>query len=259
MVGREHLFISDVHIGAFSPIKEEELARNLLTLIDYAIEHEALLYVLGDLFDYWMEFPKQNYIPNIGKEVLDKFEEYNRSVAKALFITGNHDNWTFGHFEDRGFDVERNYRVIELEGLKVLLMHGDGQFGKRDDFIRPFYHKVLRHPTFTKIFQKVFSPTLGLSFMKIFSNVTRKRNYRNPVPLNNHAESILNAKEIDLVLCGHDHIPRMETFSGGRYINSGPFFSDGTLVRYKNGAFELVKWHIETQEFVPFLSNSIEA
>ncbi len=259
MTEREHLFISDVHLGAFSPSEEKEVEHRLITLIDYAIRERAQFYILGDLFDYWMEYPHLNFVPALGEEVLDKFEEYNRTISPAIFITGNHDNWDFGHFRKKGFDVEPNYRIESINGKRVLLMHGDGQFGKRSDFIRPTYHRFLRNVSFTKIYQRLFPPPLGLSLMRKFSNLTRTRNYRNPIPLSNHAKEILASRDIDLVLCGHDHIPRVETFSRGQYINLGTFFNHGTLVRYKNDAFELVTWHKETQEFVPFLANSVEA
>ncbi len=259
MTEREHLFISDVHLGAFSPTKEEEVERRLIALIDYAMEQQAQLYILGDLFDYWMEYPQLSFVPSIGKRVLDKFEEYNKSISPAVYITGNHDNWNFGYFQKKGFDVETNYRIVTIEESEVLLMHGDGQFGKRSDFIRPTYHRFLRNASFTRLYQRLFPPSLGLNLMKKFSNLTRKRGYRNPIPLSKHAEDILVSKDIDLVICGHDHIPRVETFSDGRYINLGTFFNHGTMARYKNGAFDLVIWHKETKEFVPFLSNSVEA
>ncbi len=256
MPQQEHLFVSDVHLGAFSKKKETEVETRLIALIDYAIEKHAKIYVLGDLFDYWMEYPDSNFVPKIGTAVLDKFEEYNHAICPAIFVTGNHDNWTFGHFEDRGFDVEMKFRVITIGQSKVLIMHGDGEFGERNDFLRPAFHNILRNPSFIKNYQRVFPPKVGLGIMKNFSNLTRNRNHSNPKPLNNHAKSILNSDKIDMVLCGHDHIPRMETFIGGQYINLGTFFDHGTMVRYIDNEFQLVIWRDKTKEFVPYGSNN---
>lgn len=256
MSQKEHLFVSDVHLGAFSGKEETEIEDRLISLIDYAIKQKAHLYILGDLFDYWMEFPNSNFVPEIGKKVLDKFEEYNRLVKPAIFVTGNHDNWTFGHFEERGFDVESKFRILEIDGANILIMHGDGKFGKRKDFIRPSFHKLLRSPSFIKYYQKVFSPKIGVEIMKRFSNITRNRNHSNPTPLNNHSNIILSTNEIDVVLCGHDHIPRVETFSSGLYINLGTFFKHRSMVRYINNEFRLVIWNEKTTEFVPYSSNN---
>lgn len=259
MAEQEHLFISDVHLGAFSSKKEIEVEEKLITLIDYAIEQKAGLYILGDLFDFWMEYPDIKFIPDLGTAVLNKFEEYNRIVKPAIYVTGNHDNWTFGHFKDRGFDVEPKYRVIPVGKFNVLIMHGDGQVGERNDILRPAFHKLLRNPSFIHYYQKLFPPDVGIALMKNFSSITRKRNHSNPVPLNNHAASILTSDEVDILICGHDHIPREETFSGGRYINLGTFFKDNTLVRYINNEFQLVIWRADTKEFVPYDSNNSQS
>tara|TARA_R110000868_G_scaffold37111_9_gene131490 strand:+ start:24874 stop:25653 length:780 start_codon:yes stop_codon:yes gene_type:complete len=248
----EHLFISDVHLGAFSKEKETEIEARLISLINYAINKKAQFYILGDLFDYWMEYPNSKFIPKVGKAILDKFEEYNNTVSPAIYVTGNHDNWTFGHFKERGFDVETKYRILSIEGAKVLIMHGDGQIGKRKDFLRPAFHKILRHPSFIEYYQKIFPPKIGVGIMKKFSNLTRKRNHSNPEPLNNHAQTILKSSEIDFLFCGHDHIPRKETFNNGTYINLGTFFKHGTLVRYINNEFELVTWLDRTKDFVSY-------
>ncbi|GAB5409253.1 MAG: UDP-2,3-diacylglucosamine diphosphatase [Balneolaceae bacterium] len=250
MSEKEHLFISDVHLGAFSKEKEAEVEHRLIALINYAIERSASLYILGDLFDYWMEYPKSKFIPEVGKAVLDAFEEYNKTVFPAIYVTGNHDNWTFGHFMERGFEVETKFRIIKVGKSNVLIMHGDGQFGERNDFLRPAFHNVLRNPSFTNYYQKVFPPKIGVGIMKNFSNLTRKRNHSNPIPLNNHAKTILSSNEVDVVLCGHDHIPRTETFIDGTYINLGTFFEHGTLVRYINNQFQLVIWRDVTKDFV---------
>lgn len=256
MTPSQHLFISDVHLGAFSTDTERTIEETLISLIEYALEYKAQLYILGDLFDYWMEYPSRGFVPDLGHKVLDAFEEYNKtSGMSAVYVTGNHDNWTFGHFEDRGFDVEPNYREFELESHKVLIMHGDGQFGKRDDFIRPAFHRILRQRLFTSVFQRVFPPETGLGIMKSFSDITRKRNYENPKPLDDHARRILKSHDLEVVMCGHDHIPRVETFSDGTYINLGAFFKHFTLVRYINNSFNLVRWHREDKEFVPYVPN----
>lgn len=255
---KEHLFISDIHLGAFSGDQKEEIEERLIALIDHAISNQSKLYILGDLFDYWMEYPDRGFVPEISPAITVKLREYNSTVTPALFITGNHDNWTFGYFKELGFDVENEYRIIELGDKKILLLHGDGYFDKEGNFTRPLFHRMLRNKGFIKVYQKLLSPKPGLGLMKTFSDVTRKRNYLNPKPLSQHAERILKQMNLDLVLSGHDHIPRSETFSHGRYINLGTFFGHSTMVRYNESGLDLVIWHGKAREFVPFSDNSIQ-
>jgi len=249
---RPHIFISDVHLGSSSLRNEKDIIKDLLGLIEHCIQHNAALYVLGDLFDYWMEFPKKKFVPNISNTVLDAFERYNNTIQPALYITGNHDNWTFGHFEGRGFDVEQDFRVINIGSQNVLLMHGDGLYYGEETIKRPRMHRVLRNPTFISIYQKIFTPKHGLGLMKLFSSITRKREQRSDVRLNNNARSVLKSHNIDIMITGHDHIHRMETFGGGTYINLGAFYENRSIALYNNNGFNLVKWIASTKEFVSF-------
>ncbi len=249
---QSHIFISDVHLGSRSSQSEEKTERDLLSLIQYSIENKAALYILGDLLDYWMEYPHKNFVPPFADTVLDAFEEYNKAVQPAIFVTGNHDNWTFGHFKERGFDVEQEFRIITLGSQNILLMHGDGFYNGSPKLNRPFFHRILRNNSFISAYQKVFPPKYGLALMKIFSNFTRKRDIKDPVPLNKHAQTVLIRPEIDVVITGHDHIPRKETFKGGCYINLGTFFHDHSIAIYNNDTFNLVRWMASAKEFVPF-------
>ncbi|SMO74651.1 UDP-2,3-diacylglucosamine diphosphatase [Gracilimonas mengyeensis] len=251
----QHVFLSDVHLGAFSQATNQHIEDDLIALIHHCARHKIALYVLGDLFDYWMEYPDQNYVPSLGKNVLDAFEEYNKSVAPALYVTGNHDNWTFGHFKDRGFDVEPNFRLLELEDKRMLLMHGDGVASSRIDFPRAGFHKLLRSRYFVDVYQKVFPPQTGVKLMKWFSSMTRKRNYINPKPLNRQAEKMFNRHQLDYILSGHDHIPRKETFGSGEYINLGTFFNHRSLALYNNSGMQLVRWEAGSQKFTTFTGN----
>ncbi|MEP1150726.1 MAG: metallophosphoesterase [Balneola sp.] len=257
MTEQTSVFISDVHLGAFDKITEARIEQELIALIEYCCLHKIKIYILGDLFDYWMEYPKKKYVPTVGANVLKAFQKHNSECQPTTFITGNHDNWTFGYFETLGFDVESNYRIIKQNGFNTLLMHGDGRFGKSDDLLRPFFHGFLRSKYFVKLFQTVFPPIVGISVMKRFSGFSKVKDRRTPIPLNKHAKRILKEKDIDFIIMGHDHIPRVETFSAGTYINLGTFFHHQTVVLYNKGEYKLVRWSASDKEFVPFTEQSV--
>src|SRR5690554_1397105 len=252
MDSERHVFISDVHIGAFSEEENQRLENDLISLIHFCKEQQFSLYILGDLFDYWMEYPAKKFIPALGEKVLDAFEAYNKQVKKALFITGNHDNWTRGHFADRGFEVEENFRIQSINGKKFLLMHGDGIASDELNFPRKKTHRLLRNEYFVKLYQAVFPPSAGLKLMKWFSSQTRKKDIKDPVPLNKTAENLFEQLEIDYILCGHDHIPRQKKFSTGTFLNTGAFFKHRTVAIYNNETCSLVRWHSDSKKFLPF-------
>lgn len=250
---QEHLFISDAHIGAFDPETEQQLESDLLDLITYATERKAQIYILGDFFDYWMEFPGSNFVPKIGSKLLDAFESYNSTVTPVLYITGNHDNWTINHFNSRGFDVESNFRIIEVFKKKIFLMHGDGLLSSDNKLKRPLLHRILRNRLFLKLYRGILPKPLAIRFMQIFSNSSKMNERRDPNPLNQNAAEILNRRLADVVLTGHDHIPRLETFNSGLYINLGTFFNHRTLVRGIDGVLSLVQWNAQQQTFNEYL------
>ena len=70
----EQIFISDIHLGAFTQEINSKVEQDLIRLIRYCTEHGIKINILGDLFDYWMKFPEKNFVPALGSEVLKEFE-----------------------------------------------------------------------------------------------------------------------------------------------------------------------------------------
>ncbi|HYW33900.1 MAG TPA: metallophosphoesterase [Balneolaceae bacterium] len=243
------LFLSDVHLGAFSDAKDHQLEDNLIGLLDFAESRNYQIAILGDLFDYWIEYPGK--IPSLGKRTLRRFKKFNRH-STPLYITGNHDNWTLGHFSDLGFDVERNYRTLELGNKSVGLLHGDATGPGLDQLQRPFFHRLIRNEIFLKIYRRLLSPEMGLWVMKKFSTFTRSWDEEglDPRELDHWADMILRNSPVNYLLCGHDHVQRIRNFESGKYINTGAFHHNGSLARYNNGDFSLVQWNSKTGELI---------
>lgn len=246
-----HIFLSDVHLGAFSDEQNRHLEDELIRLVDYCESNRIQIHILGDFFDYWMEFP--SYIPDLGRNVLNRFEKYNRVMGnKTTYITGNHDYWTVSHLDERGFRVEHEYSELELDQKKIFLCHGDGLTDERFQLPRPLLHRFLRHPKFITFYKTVLTGKTGVEWMKKFSSITRDEEDIDPERLNRWAEFMLETFTYDLVVSGHDHVPRKETFSAGTYLNTGAFHNFKTVLKYTKGAFQLVTWVDSTQEFKPF-------
>ncbi len=245
----DYIFISDVHLGAFDDEKNRRIEKDLIGLIDFCDEKNITPVLLGDIFDYWMEFPF--IIPDIGTALLNRFRKFNRNRQPVIYITGNHDNWTNGYFKNSGFDVEHEYRLLNFENKKILLLHGDGLSDRKFQLPRPAFHRIIRNKIFVKFFQSVLSPKTALGVMKKFSSYSRKKESNNVEKLNNWAKDILNNSEIDYILSGHDHIPRKETFRGGFYLNGGAFSENNSVIYYSNKEFSMVTWNTINRTLEP--------
>ncbi|MEX2602525.1 MAG: metallophosphoesterase [Balneolaceae bacterium] len=243
------IFLSDLHYGAHDEETDQQIKSDLFSLLDYCEKHHVRIHILGDLFDYWMEYPGD--FPEIGKQILKRFEEYHRDNPATLFITGNHDNWTREAFATAGFDVEPEFRILNLEGSLVFLLHGDGLASSEFRLKRPLLHRLIRSSWFVTFFQNLTTPAGGLFLMKYFSRFSRWKSHPDPSRLNRWAKEFLASGRADLILSGHDHVPRVETFDFGTYINVGTFSEDRTAALHTNGVFELVTWDSENRQLLP--------
>lgn len=245
-----HLFLSDVHIGAFEDDLEKIVRQDLVKLLNYSASRGMQIHILGDLFDYWMEYP--SWKPSVGKEILEIFKQYSEGVAPINFITGNHDNWTSGYFEELGFNVSGEFLDLTIQSKRLFLHHGDGLNDSSYNLPRPFMHRVLRNKMFVKLYQSLLPPRSGIRLMKAFSDYSKRRAYCDPSVLDKWAEQFLSDSDYDYVLCGHDHQPRVLSFKDGKYINLGTFFEDRTVAIYNNSELELVVWDAAHGTLHPF-------
>lgn len=246
------LFISDIHLGGFTDTQNTRIESELIQLINYCQRNNIRLAVLGDLFDYWMEYP--GFVPKIGKKLLTRFEDFNNQLGPTLYITGNHDNWTRNHLIDRGFYLIHEQYQFNTNDKEILALHGDGLNDPKYELKRPLMHRVLRSRAFVKLFQTLFPPQTGNFIMKYFSRMTRKMEYntRKEDQLNNWAKHQLKDSDVDIILSGHDHIPRQKQFPFGTYINLGTFYNHQTMAYYNNEGISLVCWEPELQTLTEF-------
>jgi len=244
------LFLSDVHLGALNQAETGMLEEELIQIIDFCERNSYRIHILGDLFDYWMEYP--NYIPPLGENILTHFSKLHQKTEGGLFITGNHDFWTVEYFSNCGFDVEREYRVLTSENKTFFLTHGDGLSDPQYNLPRPLLHRILRNNYFVHLFQTLFSGPTGNHVMKSFSELTRDNRNINTERLSKWAETTLDKYSFDYIITGHDHVPRKETFSAGTYINTGAYYLHKSAAIYNNGDVSLVRWDSDKMIFNPF-------
>src|SRR5699024_5077345 len=144
------LFISDAHLGGFSKAENDRIESSLIHLLNYCEQERYRICIVGDLFDYLMEYPSP--VPTLDSRLIARFQSYNKNVGKSLFITGNHDNWTQRYFKNIGFDIENDYRILSLDSRQVLLLHGDGLVDSNSKINRPGLHRFLRNAAFIRLY-----------------------------------------------------------------------------------------------------------
>lgn len=243
-----------MHLGSFTESHEQQLEKAILQLLAYCESKKYRLVILGDLFDYWMEYP--GWHPTLGKKILDAFRSYHEQHEATLYITGNHDNWWLDHLKQTGFMLEDEFRILQIGQKQFFVTHGDGLADPRLNLPRSYFNRLLRSRPFIRAFRSLLSPSMGISLMKLLSQVSKRTESEKMTGgksrLVKWAARLLTSNSIQAVICGHNHNPQIESFRGGTYLNPGPFGTRYTLGLYADKQFHLVRWNPEKQKLKDF-------
>jgi UDP-2,3-diacylglucosamine hydrolase len=112
-------FISDLHLSEDLP----EITTCLLRFLKGPALQADALYVLGDLFEYWLG---DDDITPLSRTVSDAFKELASHGVALYFIHGNRDFLVRNTFADScAMTILPEQKVIDLYGTPTLIMHGD--------------------------------------------------------------------------------------------------------------------------------------
>ena len=115
----ETLFVSDIHLDAKRPAIVDLFNQFLLKR---AIHADAI-YILGDLFEYWIgdDAPYAEY-----NSTFDALKKVSDTGISIYFMHGNRDFLIAKKFsEQTGVTLLPEEKIIDLYGQKTLLLHGD--------------------------------------------------------------------------------------------------------------------------------------
>jgi len=113
------LFISDLHLHDQRP----EVHRWLLEFLRGPARQSTAVYILGDLFEYWIG---DDAISPIASEVARETRQLRQDGVPCHFIHGNRD-FLLGqdYARQAGLTLLPEETVLELHGQATLLLHGD--------------------------------------------------------------------------------------------------------------------------------------
>lgn len=132
------LFISDLHLDDRRP---ETTVLLLRFLQEEAVSADAL-YILGDLFEFWLgdDVPSQ-----CSTEVAGALSSLKKNGVPCFFTHGNRDFLLRDEYADQaGMTLLPEEYVADLYGEQVLLMHGDSLC--TDDIPYQQFRTLVRNP-----------------------------------------------------------------------------------------------------------------
>jgi len=230
-------FTSDHHFGAGA--NQPARIQRFVRWID-GLEDAKTIYLLGDVFDFWLDYP--NFMPKAHMEVLYGLSRARDRGIELVFVGGNHDIWCEQFFEGTlGVPSLRSGELVELQGLRFRLHHGDGLLS--GDRAYKIFRAVVRNPA-TIFLARAVHPEIVQAIADWLSRTSRKRYHGTDEELHARIEQYiaLNPQpDCDHFVCGHIHYPVSIASTGWTFTCLGDWVKHFTAARLRDGEFTLIQ------------------
>ena len=139
------LFISDLHLCASRP----RINALFFDFLATTARSADALYILGDFFEYWAG--DDDIDDSFNRSIVDAVAVLASSGVKVFLMHGNRDFLIGEKFcASSGASLLRDPSVIDLNGTRTLLMHGDTLC--TDDVEYQNFRKLVRDPIWQQQF-----------------------------------------------------------------------------------------------------------
>lgn len=245
--GKKIYFASDNHLGA--PTKEASSPREkkFVAWLDEVKHDAAAIFLLGDLFDFWMEF--KTVVPKGFTRTLGKLAEISDSGIPIYYFVGNHDLWMNGYFEEElNIPVYHKPKEFTFNNKSFFIGHGDG-LGPGDKGYKRM-KKVFTNP-FCKWLFRWLHPDLGVRMAQHLSVKNKLISGDDDAKflgeenewLVQYCKRKLKEKHRDFFVFGHRHLPlNINLGNNSKYINLGDWIQYFTYGVFDGENLELKEY-----------------
>lgn len=228
------LFLADAHL--INP--EDDNYRRLLALLQREEGQIRTLYLLGDIFEFWVGYEHVVFTPYV--PILEALRRLHESGTRIVWVEGNHD-FHLGPFILGTLQAEifSESAAITLDGQQIFLCHGD-LIDAKDKSYR-LYRSLLRSRFIGKLVDLFVSPDRLWRFSR-FLSARSKAKRRNRPPRDprqmiiDHAQKRF-AEGHQVVITGHFHTPFIEKTPKGLVVALGDAMEQASFVIYEDGDF----------------------
>jgi UDP-2,3-diacylglucosamine hydrolase len=230
--GKKIYFASDFHFGI--PDYKTSLQREKLVCqwLDVVGADAQQIYLLGDLFDAWMEYHK--VVPKGYVRFLGKLAQLTDAGVEIIVFTGNHDLWMNDYFEQElNINVFKKIQTFKVNEHTFHIGHGDGVSPLEWKYV--MMKKVLHYPLCQWLYRRLH-PNTGLGLADFFSRLGPKHKYEKLQMRPDAAEyqieyanRIAKTQMIDYFVFGHRHIPLLRKINEqATFVNLGDWITFNT-------------------------------
>jgi len=205
--------------------------------------HASELYLVGDMFDFWIEYGSAIRPGYFG--VLHELRGIVEAGVPVRYVAGNHD-FAVGNFLEKhvGLTLHRGCVNAELQGRKLHISHGH-RIGM--DLTQRLIDAMLRNKAL-QAFYKLLHPSLGVAIGAFVSAASKAKSRRAGVPVKaleryrRTARARLKAGKCDLVVFAHTHYGEVLRWNEGEYCNTGSWMDKREYAVLQGGKISLLRW-----------------
>jgi UDP-2,3-diacylglucosamine hydrolase len=233
-------FIADAHLGSEPEPTEVQKLSDLLGLLSHLEGRASGLFLLGDVFDFWFEYP--GTAPSEHPEVLSALRRLSEARTEIHFLGGNHDYWAGSRLEMMtGARVHRQPVEVTLFGERLFIAHGDGL--PAGDLGYRLLKAVLRNRVAIAAFALI-PPPVGRAIARWasgLSEITDERILRAIPPMEAFIEDLLGRGR-DAAVVAHVHRPVIWRRENGTGVIVGDWMANRSVVELGEGGFRMLRW-----------------
>lgn len=231
------IFIADLHLDKQYPDANSAFITYLADLKNQPID---ALYILGDLFEYWLG---DDCIDKTAELVADSLTDFASNGTPVYFIHGNRDFLLAETYAKRcKMTLLPEHEVIHLYGIKTLILHGDTLCTDDEAYMQfrakvrtsAWQENILRLPAWVR--------RLKAKHLRYRSKKANKNKTADIMDVSQTTvEQLLRDYQVTQMIHGHTHRPAVHKFEidhqpATRYVVGDWYHQGSALEVTKNGS-----------------------
>ena len=233
-------FISDLHL---EPVDNDRL-NSFLNFMAKAPKKYDSLYIIGDLFEYWVGDDDPH---PINKLIQNKIKDAHGQGLNIYLIHGNRDFLLGSQFENNtGLRIIDDMTIVKDSDISLMIAHGDSFC--IDDVEYQALKKSLRSEEWKKDFlQKPIAERIAFANdLRTKSAESSSNKAENIMDVNkSYVAEVIEEYKIDFLIHGHTHRPAIHKLdNGASRVVLGSWEDKGWVVEYSERNIELKSFTI---------------
>jgi len=235
-------FISDLHISE----TQSEIGEQFIDFLANQAVNYKMLYILGDLFEYWLGDDDTN--PYLYK-IRSALRKYTKTGIPTYFIHGNRDFLIGEKFaNETGIKILSDPTIIRIYSEDILISHGD--LFCTDDVSYQATRKLTRDPKWQDMMlNKSLEERKAFALEARLKSTKHIKDIADDITDVNHTEIANTFKKFNLktIIHGHTHRPAIHNLNiqntDHQRIVLGDWYDQGSCLEWDESGPNLINFY----------------